>query len=294
MTEEQAKKLELPFSFEEIEWRVLLVSKKKPVAQVAAYVDSRAIQRRLDEVIGRENWQNEFITVAGNKKDETTHICNISIYYPDRGEWISKSNGAGCTDIEPIKGGLSNAFKRAASMWGIGRYLYELKDIWVDVDDDKRIEKRAYSELERKYNQFLKNRENGNLQALKQSGQKNQAKQPTAYSPAPSNQPVPKPSQQQAPVTNIPNGRFSGNTPSAEVELKNNECKIVKLQVTKGAKTDQTYVVLQNCKGKMLEAYIQGTPNLSNGQVICNPKIVTKSHHSVGDYNIIESYNLVA
>ena len=64
MTEEQARLLALPFTFEEIEWRVLRVSKKKPVAQVAAYVDSRAIQKRLDEVVGRENWQNEFVTIG--------------------------------------------------------------------------------------------------------------------------------------------------------------------------------------------------------------------------------------
>ena len=116
MTEEQAKKLALPFTFDEIEWRVLRVSKKKPVAQVAAYVDSRAIQKRLDEVVGRENWQNEFETVTGADNKSTAHICKLRIYYPERGEWITKSDGAGCTDVEPIKGGLSNAFKRAASV----------------------------------------------------------------------------------------------------------------------------------------------------------------------------------
>ena len=294
MTEEQAEKLALPFKFDEIEWRVLRVSKKKPVAQVAAYVDSRAIQKRLDEVIGRENWQNEFVTVVGNKNDETTHICKLSIYYKERSEWISKSDGAGCTDVEPIKGGLSNAFKRSASMWGIGRYLYELKNVWAEIDEYKCIEQHAYPELERKYSQFLKDRLKEQEQTPKQTGQKKQAKQPATKQTSPvSGQSVTNP-QQQSPISTIPSGRFSGNNPSAEAELKNNECKIVKLQVTKGAKTDQTYVVLQNCKGKMLEAYIQGTPNLSNGQVICNPKIVTKSHHSVGDYNIIESYNLVA
>ena len=297
MTEEQAKKLALPFTFDEIEWRVLHVSKKKPVAQVAAYVDSRAIQRRLDEVVGRENWQNEFVTVSGMKKEEITHICKLSIYYPERGEWIAKSDGAGCTDVEPIKGGLSNSFKRAASMWGIGRYLYELKNIWADVDGDKHIEQHAYPDLERKYNQFLKNRESGTGQAHKQTGQKKQSKQ----QPTVPQQPASNVQQQQAPATNIPNGRFAGNTSSAPVDtppsapgLKKNECKIVDLQVTKGAKSEQTYVVLQNCQGKKLEAYIPGTPQLANGQIICSPKIVTRSHPAVGNYNVIESYNLAA
>lgn len=278
MTEEQARKLELPFTFEEIEWRVLRVSKKKPVAQVAAYVDSRAIQKRLDEVVGRENWQNEFETVTGADNKSTAHICKLSIYYKERGEWITKSDGAGCTDVEPIKGGLSNAFKRSASMWGIGRYLYELKDIWAEIDEYKCIEQHAYPELERKYNQFLKKRQNGAGQAPKQTGQKKQNKQ----------QP-----DRQAPAPNIPNGRFAGNTPPVP-GLKKNECKIIDLQVTKGAKSEQTYVVLQNCQGKKIEAYIPGTPQLSNGQIICSPKIVTRSHPAVGNYNVIESYNLAA
>ena len=295
MTEEQAEKLALPFTFDEIEWRVLRVSKKKPVAQVAAYVDSRAIQKRLDEVIGRENWQNEFVTVAGNKNDETTHICKLSIYYKERSEWISKSDGAGCTDVEPIKGGLSNAFKRSASMWGIGRYLYELKNVWAEIDEYKCIGQHEYPELERKYSQFLKDRLKEKEQTPKQTGQKKQAKQPAAkQTPPVSGQSVTNPQQQQTPAPNIPNGRFSGNNPSAEAELKNNECKIVELQVTKGAKSDQTFVVLQNCKGKKLQAYIPGTPQLSNGQIICSPKIVTRNHPAVGDYNVIESYNLAA
>lgn len=302
MTEEQAKKLALPFTFDEIEWRVLRVSKKKPVAQVAAYVDSRAIQKRLDEVVGRENWQNEFETVTGVDNKSTAHICKLRIYYPERGEWITKSDGAGCTDVEPIKGGLSNAFKRAASMWSIGRYLYELKNIWADVDEYKSIEQHEYPELERKYNQFLKDREKNSGQAPKQTGQKKQTKQqPAKQPPVASQQPAPNPQQQQAPAPNIPNGRFAGNTtpapantPPSAPGLKKNECKIVELQVTKGAKSEQTYVVLQNCQGKKLEAYIPGTPQLAHGQVICSPKIVTRSHPAVGNYNVIESYNLAA
>ena len=126
MTEEQAKKLEYPFPSNEIEWRVLITSRDKTKGQVAAYVDSRAIQRRLDAVIGKDNWQNRFYTVSGKDNASTTQVCELSIFYPERSEWITKSDGAGNTDIEPVKGGLSNAFKRAASIWGIGRYLYAL------------------------------------------------------------------------------------------------------------------------------------------------------------------------
>ena len=142
MTEKQAKLLAYPFTADEIEWRVLLTTKDKSKGQVAAYIDSRAIQKRLDDVLGRENWKNHFITMPGNSNSTTAHICEISIYYPDRQEWITKSDGAGSTDIEPIKGGLSNAFKRAASIWNIGRYLYELPGLWVALKDGKYIDPR--------------------------------------------------------------------------------------------------------------------------------------------------------
>ena len=48
MTEKQAKLLAYPFTADEIEWRVLLTTKDKSKGQVAAYIDSRAIQKRLE------------------------------------------------------------------------------------------------------------------------------------------------------------------------------------------------------------------------------------------------------
>lgn len=287
MTEEQAKKLEYPFTFDEIEWRVLRVSKKKPVAQVAAYVDSRAIQRRLDAVVGRENWQNTLKTVVGNNNDGTAHICTLSIYYKDRNEWISKSNGAGCTDVEPIKGGLSNAFKRAASMWGIGRYLYELKNVWAEIDEYKCIAQHEYAKLENQYNLFVKKYLQEKFDATAQP-------QPTQQKSQSSAQQTPPPQAQPAPATNIPNGRFSSNQPQQKPQLPANGCRILNVQVTKGAKSSQTLVTLENSNGKRIQGYIQGEPNLKTGQTILNPKIVTKNNPLVGNYHIIESYNLAA
>ena len=122
MTDAQKAQLEYPFPVEDIEFRVLRTNKAKTEGYIAAYVDSRAIQRRLDKVVGWENWQNDFDVTQSAPNGEPTFVCKLSIYSTEKGEWLTKSNGAGTTDIEPIKGGLSSAFKRAASMWGIGRY----------------------------------------------------------------------------------------------------------------------------------------------------------------------------
>ena len=114
-------KLLAPFPESDIEWRVQSCGEKnnKIWAKVIAYVTNRAIQTRLDEVCGQEYWKNEFI-----KAPEGGILCGISIKVNN--EWVTKYDGAENTEIESIKGGLSNSMKRAAVQWGIGRYLYNL------------------------------------------------------------------------------------------------------------------------------------------------------------------------
>ena len=153
MTEQQGKQLEAPFSYEELGWRASAKTEDKTRGIAVPYVDERAIRKRLDQVLGRENWQNELKVTLGNA--EASYICEISVYYPDRQEWIKKSNGAGRTKYEPVKGGISAAIKRAASMWGVGTYLYEFPGVWVDIDSKKRIEKSEYSKLKEAYSRFL-------------------------------------------------------------------------------------------------------------------------------------------
>lgn len=123
------KALHDPFPAEDIEWRVQSCGEKnkKPWAIVLAYVTSRAIQERLDEICKPENWQLEIKQIDGG------YMAGIGIKHD--GEWVWKWDGAQKTDIEPLKGGISGAVKRAAVHWGIGRYLYALKATFADVTD---------------------------------------------------------------------------------------------------------------------------------------------------------------
>lgn len=128
------QKLKEPFPYEEIEWRLQSCgeSNGKIWARCLAYVSNRAIQNRLDEVVGAENWKNEF-----QKAPDGGVLCGLSIRCD--GEWITKYDGAENTDIEAVKGGLSNSMKRAAATgWGIGRYLYRLDDSWAIITNDGR------------------------------------------------------------------------------------------------------------------------------------------------------------
>jgi len=50
---------------------------------------------------------------------------------------VTKWDGADNTDIESVKGGLSDSMKRAAVQWGMGRYLYALDEGWADCSTTK-------------------------------------------------------------------------------------------------------------------------------------------------------------
>jgi len=119
-------KLKEPFPARQIKWRVGATNQDKTQGLALAYIDARAVMNRLDNVLGSKNWQKKY-----NLGDNGEIICSIGIKVD--GEWIWKSGGAGKTNFEAIKGGLSDAFKRAAVCWGIGRYLYSLPQQWVPI-----------------------------------------------------------------------------------------------------------------------------------------------------------------
>jgi hypothetical protein len=93
-----------------------------------AYVDARQVQDKLDEVVGPANWQNKFQTIDGHL------YCSIGIRV--NGEWVWKEDIGTESDYEKDKGQASDAFKRAAVHWGIGRFLYSLEIQKVGADDN--------------------------------------------------------------------------------------------------------------------------------------------------------------
>lgn len=118
-----------PFSPHDIEWRISRCGAKNgnPYAFVLAYVTNRAIMDRLDQVVGVLCWKNEY--AAGPNGGV---LCGLSI--KNKGEWLTKWDGAENTQIESVKGGLSDSMKRAAVQWGIGRYLYHLpKQMYANI-----------------------------------------------------------------------------------------------------------------------------------------------------------------
>jgi hypothetical protein len=121
--------LRAPFPAADIEWRIGqagFTAAGKPWATCLAYLTARAIQDRLDEVVGPANWQVEYRPLSLEAAGGTAPgiICRLGILSAQG--WVWKEDGADQPDTEPFKGGLSNAMKRCAVQWGIGRYLYAL------------------------------------------------------------------------------------------------------------------------------------------------------------------------
>ena len=129
--------LQAPFAPHEHSWRAQQVSRDGRRAMALCYITSRSVQNRLDDVCGPAGWESSFSETAAGRV-----IATISIDMGTR--WVSKSDGAGATAMEGEKGGLSGAFKRAAVMWGIGRYLYELPAVWAECESYERNGKHVW------------------------------------------------------------------------------------------------------------------------------------------------------
>ena len=120
-----------PFKPSEIEWRVGATNTDKTKGIALPYLTNSAIQNRLDEVFGIDGWQNEFREWKGIHQ-----ICGLSCKINN--VWITKWDGAQDTNMEPVKGGLSDSMKRAARMWGIGRYLTNIPNKWYKIKQQGR------------------------------------------------------------------------------------------------------------------------------------------------------------
>jgi hypothetical protein len=128
-----AAALSAPFEPREIKFKPQMVKNNRALAM--AYIDARLIQDRLDEVLGVENWQDQYDILT-----DGSVMCRLRLKLG--GQWITKAD-VGSPSEQPdsgdrLKAAFSDALKRAAVKFGIGRYLYRLPAQWVDYDPIKK------------------------------------------------------------------------------------------------------------------------------------------------------------
>lgn len=126
--DEISKALQAPFE----PWQVLT---RQENGRDLSYIHPTTAMQRLDDVLGCANWRPTYREVGKGIE------CTIEVYFEDTG-WIAKPDVGGypgmtkkvtdpetrekhtiADDENDIKGAYSDAFKRAACVWGIGRYL---------------------------------------------------------------------------------------------------------------------------------------------------------------------------
>ena len=102
--------LKRPFEPRKLKWR------KGPGGKELVYITARDVMDRLDEAVGVSGWETSYREVMGRV------VCELTLRI--EGNTITKCDGADDTANEGAKGALSDALKRAAVQFGVGRYLY--------------------------------------------------------------------------------------------------------------------------------------------------------------------------
>ena len=125
--------LSAPFGPDEIKWKPQSVKGNRALA--LAYLDARAVQDRLDAVCGVEGWQDDYQIQA-----DGSVVCKLQCLLGDR--WVTKMDVGGMSEQpdggDRMKSAFSDALKRAAVKFGVGRYLYRLPAQWADYDPQKK------------------------------------------------------------------------------------------------------------------------------------------------------------
>lgn len=143
-----------PFPADKIRWRIGSRTKDRNKGKLLAYIDARDVMERLDQTVGFQNWEDSYEdTAVGN---ETGVKCYLSIRLPlghedDFKNVVTKADAASATQVEDLKGAYSDALKRAAVKFGIGRDLYDIDGPWVKLKEGKYFDKKDIPKLPPKY-----------------------------------------------------------------------------------------------------------------------------------------------
>lgn len=269
-----------PFAPEDLEWRIQYADEKKSRGIVVPYVTNRAIQSRLDDVVGVDGWYNSYKPWHGANKKEA-QICGISIYFEERGGFITKWDGAEDSDIEPVKGGLSDSMKRAAVQWGIGRVLYSMTDpVWVNIEPRGRswvIKKGERPAMDSAYLALLSKLK---LQPAAPIGAQSELMPRQTESAGGGGAPAPAA------------GQSNKAHPKRE-SAPEYDCVVRAAMRQQGMTSVSTMVALDYPNGNGISAYARGEhPDLVPGAKLAGVKLVTRKQDTVVFY-VLEEYQVV-
>lgn len=136
-----------PFDPEDIYWKPQATNKDKTKAMAAAYADPRAYSDRLNAIVGANGWTCTYVvsTIApAGPSDQGKFGFNgkVLVVATVTVNGVGVQSGTGeseATDDNAMTAAEAQGFKRAATRFGLGRYLYDLpKGQWCDYDSKSR------------------------------------------------------------------------------------------------------------------------------------------------------------
>jgi hypothetical protein len=131
--QELAAALAASFAPDQVKFKPAVVSGSRALA--LPYVDARVIQDRLDDVLGVAGWQDDYEFLP-----DGSVVCRLRCKLGE--EWIVKVDVGGPSEQpdggDRLKAAVSDALKRAAVKFGVGRYLYRLPAQWADYDPQRK------------------------------------------------------------------------------------------------------------------------------------------------------------
>ena len=301
--------LSAPFQNADIEWRVSATNHEKTNGLAVPYVTNRAIQTRLDDTVGIDGWHNDFVPWKGEK----AQLCGISIYLPELKDWLTKWDGSDDTDIECVKGGLSDSMKRAAVEWGIGRYLYGMTPpLWVGIEQRGKgyvIRDTERSKLDAAHEKWVQPFQQRKMyravtplspqtaqgqgqppqwQAQAPQGQNPQGQAPGGGAPGQAPvQPAPEAPKPQGVGNQLPNHQVQTGIPAG--------CYLVTGAVLKPTMSgnSRTSVQVRDSVGQLFQAYTRSADaRLAPGLMLTNVQLSTQHNNGVTFY-ILESYQIM-
>ena len=138
-------RLEEPFSPKDVKWLVAATSRDGTKGRVTPYADPRAYTDRLNEVVTASGWTRQYAVhtispIIRLKKDKTIQTGKVLVTCTVTIAGVGSHSGSGeewADDENAMTSAEAQAFKRACSCFGLGRYFYDFAEMWVELNEHK-------------------------------------------------------------------------------------------------------------------------------------------------------------
>ena len=136
-------RLEEPFASKDVKWLVAATSRDGKKGRVTPYADPRAYTDRLNEVFTPSGWTRVYRVhtlspITRMRKDNPIQTGKVLVTCMVTIASVGKHSGSGeawADDENAMTSAEAQAFKRACSCFGLGRYFYNFDEMWVELNE---------------------------------------------------------------------------------------------------------------------------------------------------------------